>query len=102
MRKRPRNVCALHVVAATRTAHRFCCRLERLAYGGVSNGFAESLNHLLKNQKRPAHGYRTWVGFRGQMLWTFGEVVDPDTVEVLSLRSLPRGEGARWLQSQFA
>ena len=61
--------------------------------GGASNGFAESLNHLLKNQKRQAHGYRTWAGFRGQMLWTFGEVVDPDTGEVLPLRSLPRGEG---------
>jgi len=69
---------------------------------GASNGFAESLNHLLKNQKRQAHGYRTWAGFRGQMLWTFGEVVDPDTGEILPLRSLPRGEGARWVQPQFA
>ena len=69
--------------------------------GGASNGFAESLNHLLKNQKRQAHGYRTWEGFRGQMLWTFGEAVDPDTGEVTPLRSLPRGEGARWVQPQF-
>lgn len=70
--------------------------------GGASNGFAEALNHLLKNQKRQAHGYRTWEGFRGQMLWSFGEVVDPDTGEVRPLRSLPRGEGARWVQPQFA
>ena len=69
--------------------------------GGASNGFAEALNHLLKNQKRQAHGYATWQGFRGQMLWAFGEVVDPDTGEVQPLRSLPRGEGARWVQPQF-
>ena len=25
-----------------------------------------SLNHFIKNQKRQAHGYRTWAGFRGQ------------------------------------
>jgi len=66
--------------------------------GGASNGIAESLNHLLKNQKRQAHGYATWEGFRGQMLWAFGEVVNPDTGEVVALRSLPRGEGARWVQ----
>ena len=30
------------------------------------------------------------------------EVVDPDTGEVRPLRSLPRGEGARWVQPQFA
>ncbi len=66
--------------------------------GGASNGIAESLNHLLKNQKRQAHGYATWEGFRGQMLWAFGEVVDPETGEVVALRSLPRGEGARWVQ----
>jgi hypothetical protein len=66
-----------------------------------SNGFAEALNHLVKNQKRQAHGYATWYGFRGQMLWSFGEVVDPDTGEVRPLRSLPRGEGARWVQPQF-
>ncbi len=76
--------------------------LNYAASGGASNGFAESLNHLLKNQKRQAHGYRTWEGFRGQMLWTFGEVVDPDTGEVTPLRSVPRGEGARWVQPQFA
>ena len=70
--------------------------------GGASNGFAEALNHLLKNQKRQAHGYRTWEGFRGQMLWAFGEVVDPNTGEITPLRSLPRGEGARWVQPQFA
>ena len=69
---------------------------------GASNGFAEALNHQLKNQKRQAHGYATWQGFRGQMLWTFGEVVDPDTGELRTLRSLPRGEGARWVQPQFA
>lgn len=65
---------------------------------GASNGFAEALNHLIKNQKRQAHGYRSWLGFRGQILWAFGEVVDPDTGEVKPLRSLPRGEGARWVQ----
>ena len=76
--------------------------LNYAASGGAANGFAESLNHLLRNQKRQAHGYSTWEGFRGQMLWTFGKVVDPDTGEVLPLRSLPRGEGARWVQPQFA
>ena len=70
--------------------------------GGASNGFAESLNHLIKNQKRQAHGYATWAGFRGQILWCFGEVVDPETGEIRSLRSLPRGEGARYWQPQFA
>ncbi len=70
--------------------------------GGASNGFAEALNHQLKNQKRQAQGYPTWYGFRGQMLWAFGEVVDPDTGEIKTLRSLPRGEGARWVQPQFA
>jgi transposase len=69
---------------------------------GASNGFAESLNHLIKNQKRQAHGYGSWTGFRSQMLWCFGEVVDPDTGEIVPLRSLPRGEGARYLQPQFA
>jgi hypothetical protein len=34
--------------------------------GGASNGVAESLNHLLKNQKRQAHGYATWEGFRAR------------------------------------
>jgi transposase len=37
--------------------------LNYAASGGASNGFAESLNHLLKNQKRQAHRYRTWEGF---------------------------------------
>jgi hypothetical protein len=72
------------------------------ATGGASNGFAEALNHLIKNQKRQAHGYRTWAGFRGQILWSFGEVVDPSTGEIRTLRSLPRGEGANWVQPQFA
>jgi superfamily II DNA or RNA helicase len=36
------------------------------------------------------------------VLWAFGEVIDPDTGEVVPLRSLPRGEGARWIQPQFA
>lgn len=66
--------------------------------GGASNGVAESLNLQLKNQKRQAQGYATWQGFRGQMLWAFGEVFNPDTGEVVALRSLPRGEGARWVQ----
>jgi len=70
--------------------------------GGASNAFGESLNHLIKNQKRQAHGYATWAGFRGQVLWCFGEVVDPDTGEVLPLRSVPRGEGARYDQPSFA
>ncbi len=70
--------------------------------GGASNGFAEAIIHLIKNQKRQAHGYRSWLGFRGQILWAFGEAVDPHTGEVKPLRSLPRGEGASWLQPQFA
>lgn len=70
--------------------------------GGASNGFAESLNHLIKNQKRQAHGYRTWAGFRGQILWAFGEAVDPDTGEIKPLRSVPRGLGANWVQPSFA
>ena len=70
--------------------------------GGVSNAFAEAINHLIKNQKRQAHGYATWLGFRSQILWTFGDVVDPDTGEIKALRSLPRGEGARWIQPSFA
>jgi transposase len=69
--------------------------------GGASNGFAEALIHQIKNQKRQAHGYGSWAGFRGQILWTFGEVVDPDTGEIRNLRSLPRGEGANWRQPQF-
>ena len=71
------------------------------ASGGASNGFAESLIHLIKNQKRQAHGYRSWFAFRGQMLWAFGEVVDPFTGEIRPLRSLPRGVGASWFQPQF-
>jgi transposase len=80
-------------------------RVEILNYaasGGASNGFAEALIHLIKNQKRQAHGYRSWAGFRGQILWAFGEVVDPTTGEIRPLRSVPRGEGANWLQPQFA
>ena len=69
------------------------------ATGGASNGFAEALNHQLKNQ---AHGYRSWLGFRGQILWCFGEAVDPDTGELVPLRSVPRGAGARFLQPSFA
>jgi len=67
--------------------------------GGASNGFAESLNYLIKNQKRQAQGYRTWAGFRGQMLWTFDEAVDPDTGVIKPLRSVPRGMGANWSQT---
>ena len=80
-------------------------RVEVLNYarsGGASNGFAEALNHLVKNQKRQAHGYRSWLGFRGQVLWCFGEAVDPDTGELVPLRSVPRGAGARFLQPSFA
>ena len=66
--------------------------------GGASNAFAEALNHLIKNQKRQAHGYGTWEGFRSQMIWAFGEVVDPDTGEILPLRTIPRGQGARYIQ----
>jgi len=80
-------------------------RVEIVNYavsGGASNGFAESLNHLIKNQKRQAHGYRTWAGFRGQILWAFGEAVDPDTGEIKPLRSVPRGLGANWVQPSFA
>ena len=60
------------------------------------------MNHLIKNQKRQAHGYATWAGFKGQILWCFGEVVDPETGEILTLRSIPRSEGARYQQPQFA
>ena len=70
--------------------------------GGASNAFAEAIIHLIKNQKRQAHGYRSWAGFRGQILWAFGEVVDPSTGEIKPLRSVPRGEGASWIQPQFA
>ncbi len=70
--------------------------------GGASNGFAEAINHLIKNQKRQAHGYGSWAGFRGQILWCFGEAVDPATGEIVPLRSVPRGEGARFLQPRFA
>jgi transposase len=70
--------------------------------GGASNAFAEAINHLIKNQKRQSHGFGSWTGFRTQVLWCFGEVVDPDTGEILPLRSIPRGEGARYLQPQFA
>ena len=70
--------------------------------GGASNAFAEALNHLIKNQKRQAHGYGSWNGFRSQMLWVFGNVIDPDTGEVRPLRSIPRGEGTRYFQPQFA
>jgi transposase len=66
--------------------------------GGASNAFAEALNHLIKNQKRQAHGYATWQGFRCQILWTFGEVVDPETGEILPLRNVPRGQGATYQQ----
>jgi transposase len=72
------------------------------ASGGASNGFAEAIIHQIKNQKRQAHGYRTWAGFRGQILWAFGEAIDPDTGEVKPLRSVPRGLGANWIQPQFA
>ena len=70
--------------------------------GGASNAWAEAVNHLIKNQKRQAHGYRTWEGFRAQIIWCFGEVIHPETGEILPLRSLPRGQGANWLQPQFA
>lgn len=65
---------------------------------GASNGFAEAINHLIKNQKRQAHGYGSWNGFRGQILWCFGEAVNPETGEVVPLRLVPRGEGASYLQ----
>lgn len=69
---------------------------------GASNAWAEAVNHLIKNQKRQAHGYRTWEGFRAQIIWCFGEVVDPQTGEILPLRKLPRGQGAFYLQPPFA
>jgi transposase len=65
---------------------------------GASNAFAEALNHLIKNQKRQAHGYATWQGFRGQILWAFGEAVDPGTGEIVPLRTVPRGQGATYQQ----
>jgi transposase len=70
--------------------------------GAASNAFAESINHLIKNQKRQAHGYPNWTGFRCQILWCFGEVIDPHTGEIRLLRSIPRGEGANYWQPQFA
>jgi hypothetical protein len=70
--------------------------------GGASNGFAEAINHLIKNQKRQAHGYPSWTGFRGQILWCFGEAVDPETGEIVPLRSIPQGQGARYIQPRFA
>ena len=76
--------------------------LNYAATGGASNGFAESLNHLIKNQKRQAHGYATWAGFRSQLLWCFGEVFDPETGEILPLRRVPRGQGPRYQQPSFA
>jgi len=66
--------------------------------GGASNAFAEALNHLIKNQKRQAHGYPSWQGFRAQIIWAFGEVVDPETGELLPLRAIPRGQGAFYQQ----
>lgn len=69
---------------------------------GASNGFAEAINHLIKNQKRQAHGYRSWAGFRGQIMWCFGEAIDPQTGEIMPLRSIPRGAGARYFQPRFA
>ena len=63
--------------------------LDYAATGGASNGFAEGLKHLVKSQKRQAHGYRSWLGFRGQILWCFREAVDPDTGELVALRSAP-------------
>ena len=66
--------------------------------GGASNAYAEALNHLIKNQKRQAHGYTTWEGFRAQIIWTFGEVVDPDSGEILPLRTVPRGQGVHYHQ----
>lgn len=58
--------------------------------GGASNAWAEAVNHLIKNQKRQAHGYNSWAGFRGQMLWCFAtEVVDPATGEITALRLSP-------------
>ncbi|GAC1603315.1 MAG: hypothetical protein NVS3B21_31840 [Acidimicrobiales bacterium] len=72
-------------------------RAEIVAYattGGASNAWAEAVNHLIKNQKRQAHGYNSWAGFRGQMLWCFAtEVVDPHTGEITALRLVPRGQG---------
>lgn len=74
-------------------------RAEIVAYatsGGATNAWAEAINHLIKNQKRQAHGYRSWFGFRAQMLWCFAtEVIDPQTGEILPLRLVPRGQGPR-------
>ncbi len=47
------------------------------------------------------HTYPSWLGFRGPILWVFGEAVDPETGEVKRLRSVPRGMGANWFQPQF-
>jgi len=78
-------------------------RGEIVAYartGGASNAWAEAVNHLIKNQKRQAHGYNSWAGFRGQMLWCFAtEVVDADTGEITALRLVPRGDGPRFARA---
>ena len=78
---------------------------DLLARGRATRVVARDLgvpeHYLIKNQKRQAHGYRSWFAFRGQMLWAFGEVVDPFTGEIRPLRSLPRGVGASWFQPQF-
>lgn len=73
-------------------------RAEIVGYArtGASNAFAEGINHAIKNQKRQAHGYPTWQGFRSQMKWCFAEVVDTCTGEILPLRFLTRGQGTSY------
>lgn len=70
-------------------------RSEIVGYAqtGASNAFAEGINHEIKNQKRQAHGYPTWKGFRNTIRWCFGEVIDTCTGEILPLRFIPRGHG---------
>jgi transposase-like protein len=42
---------------------------RQLGYG------VESIRSWVRQAE--AHGYGSWVGFRGQILWCFGEAVDP-------------------------
>ena len=76
--------------------------LNHAASGRASNGFRGGALPPHQEPEAPGHGYRNWVGFRGQILWAFGEVIGPATGEIKALRSLPRGGGASWFQPQFA
>ena len=63
------------------------------ASGGASNGFAASPYLLIKNQKRQAHSYRTWAGFRGQLLWAL--ILASTRADRPSCSRVPRSQGRR-------